>query len=79
MLAHVAASVVSTNVGPMKHLSVAPDGLSSSTFCESGTFRGSLSMFDSHLSMRRNDCCAIPGGGTMLKNNAFHVQISWFA
>src|SRR5581483_9651195 len=76
--AHVAASVVSTRFAPMKHSSLAVAGLSS-TFCESGTFRVSASMFDSQLSIVRNDLSAIDGGGVMLEGTsaAFHVQINW--
>jgi hypothetical protein len=58
--------------------SVASDGLSASTFCESGTSRESLSMFDSQRSMSRKDLSAIDGGGPMPNVAPFHVQITWF-
>jgi hypothetical protein len=53
--------------------------LSSSTIFLSGTLRVSLSMFDSHWSISRNDFSAIAGGGPMPKSEPFHVQMSWFA
>ena len=65
----------------MKHSSVAPDGLSSSTFSLSGLLLVSASMFDSHLSISRNDFSAIAGGGPMFVGTSApsHVQMSWFA
>ena len=74
--AHAAASVVSVNDAPMKHSSLKPEGLSSSTFCESGTSRVSASIVASHASIVRNDFSVTVGGGPMPKIEPFHVQMS---
>ena len=79
--AHAAGSVVSVSAAPMKHSSVAPAGLSSSTFCASGTFR--VSRLDRrepavHREERlQRDRTA--AGRCPTARSASHVQISWFA